>query len=81
MQSFIKTNKQQTLFLTKSHSSNDSFNNNNNNLQILLKFNFNLIFFISIILPFIGLICVFLIGIIFDFNKLFNYEYDCGVSL
>lgn len=76
-----------TLLSTKLHSSTNNFDASNNqekivnNFQTLLKFNFNLIFFISTIMPFIGLIFVFLIGILFDFNDLFNYEWNCGVSL
>lgn len=78
--SSLSSSTSSSSFIVNNNNNNFEHKSNKNQFQILLKFNFNKIYIITTVLPSFGLIGVFLIGILFDFNDLFNYEWNCGVS-
>lgn len=47
--------------------------------QTLLRFTFTHLFICAILPPLIGLLLAFIVGYLLDYNKLFNYEWHCGV--
>lgn len=48
--------------------------------NILMTFNFDYVYAASFLPPILGLVGVFIIGILFDSRDLFNYKWNCGVN-